>query len=62
MEKKEKALSFEQKIQKSKDILEKLMDSNISLSDSLKYYKDGTKELNEALKLLEEAKLQIKEI
>jgi exodeoxyribonuclease VII small subunit len=51
-------ISFEQKIEKSKEILEKLMNPEITLSDSVKLYKDGTDELKEAQKLLEEAKLK----
>jgi exodeoxyribonuclease VII small subunit len=51
-------ISFEQKIEKSKEILEKLMNPEITLSDSVKLYKEGTDELKEAQKLLEEAKLK----
>lgn len=51
-------LSFEQRIEKSKEILEKLMNPEITLSDSVTLYKNGTDELKEASRLLEEAKLQ----
>jgi exodeoxyribonuclease VII small subunit len=51
-------ISFEQKIEKSKELLEKLMNPEITLSDSVKLYKEGTDELKEAQKLLEEAKLK----
>ena len=51
-------MSFEQKIAHAKEILEKLMDPQITLSQSVAYYKEGMKELQEATKLLEEAKLE----
>ncbi|HHD77451.1 MAG TPA: exodeoxyribonuclease VII small subunit [Campylobacteraceae bacterium] len=51
-------MSFEQKIAHAKEILEKLMDPEITLSQSVTYYKEGIKELQEATKLLENAKLE----
>jgi exodeoxyribonuclease VII small subunit len=54
-------MSFEKKIDKSKELLEKLMDPDITLSESVKLYKNGLKELQSANKLLEEAKLQFEE-
>jgi len=53
----EKDISFEDKILKAKEILEKLSNPQIALSDSIKLYKDGIKELENAQKLLDEAKL-----
>jgi len=53
----EKDISFEDKILKAKEILQKLSDPQIALSDSIKLYKDGIKELENAQKLLDEAKL-----
>jgi len=50
-------LSFEKKIEKAKELLEKLSSPQITLSDSLTVYKEGIKELEEAQKLLDEAKL-----
>ena len=50
-------LSFEKKIEKAKVLLEKLSSPKITLSDSLSVYKDGIKQLDEAQKLLDEAKL-----
>lgn len=50
-------LSFEKKIEKAKELLEKLSSPQITLSDSLDVYKEGIKELEEAQKLLDEAKL-----
>lgn len=49
--------SFEEKIEKAKELLEKLSNPQITLSDSLELYKNGIKELEEAQKLLDEAKL-----
>lgn len=54
-------MSFEKKIEKSKEILDKLMDPEITLSESVKLYKTGLKELQDANKLLEDAKLQFEE-
>jgi len=51
--------NFEDKIKLSKEILEKLMDPEITLENGLKLYKDGIKELQEAQELLESAKLTI---
>ncbi|HIP59163.1 MAG TPA: exodeoxyribonuclease VII small subunit [Campylobacterales bacterium] len=51
-------MSFEERIEKSKEILEKLMNSENTLSDSVALYKNGTDELKKASKLLEEAKLK----
>ncbi len=56
-----KSKNFEKKIEISKEILEKLMDPQIPLSQSVELYKSGLKELQEANKLLEEAKIELKE-
>ncbi len=50
-------VNFEEKIIKAKELLEKLSNPQITLSDSIKIYKTGLKELEEAQKLLDEAKL-----
>ncbi len=55
-------LSFEDKIKKSKEILDKLMDPEITLENSVKFYKEGLKELQEAQTLLEEAKIAFEEL
>ena len=49
--------NFEEKIFKGKELLEKLSNPQITLSDSINVYKTGIKELEEAQKLLDEAKL-----
>ena len=48
---------FEDKIIEAKQLLEKLSNPQITLSDSIEVYKTGIKELEEAQKLLDEAKL-----
>ena len=45
------------KLQKQKELLEKLSNPQITINESLKLYNDGLKELELAQKLLEEAKL-----
>ena len=54
-------MNFEEKVDKSKTILEQLMDPEITLHMSVKLYKEGMKELSEAQKLLEEAKIEFLE-
>lgn len=49
--------NFEEKIFKAKELLEKLSNPQITLSDSIQVYKTGVKELADAQKLLDEAKL-----
>ena len=50
-------INFEEKIIKAKELLEKLSNPQITLSDSIQVYKTGLKELEDAQKLLDEAKL-----
>lgn len=50
-------INFEEKIIKAKELLEKLSNPQITLSDSIKVYKTGVKELEDAQKLLDESKL-----
>ena len=54
--------SFETKIEKAKELLEKLIDPEITLSNSVEVYKEGMKELELAQKLLDEAKLEFEEL
>jgi len=51
--------NFEVKLDKAKAILEKLMNPEITLSESVKAYEAGMKELLSAQKMLEEAQLQV---
>jgi exodeoxyribonuclease VII small subunit len=55
-------LNFENKIVEAQKLLEKLIDPEITLSNSVDIYKEGIKELEAAQKLLDEAKLEFKEI
>jgi exodeoxyribonuclease VII small subunit len=55
-------MSFESKLEKSKEILDKLMDPEITLEESVKAYDKGMKELQAAQKLLEDAELKIETI
>ncbi len=54
-------MEFEEKIKSAKNILEKLIDPEITLATSVDIYKDGMKELEDAQKLLDDAKLQYEE-
>lgn len=54
-------ISFEEKIENAKLLLEKLSNPEITLSESVNLYKNGIKEIEEAQKLLELAKLQFVE-
>ena len=57
-----KTSDFEKKIEEAKKIIEKLMNPDITLNDSVKLYKDGINALKEAQKMLEKAKVEIEEI
>jgi len=54
--------TFEQKIVEAQKFLDKLIDPEITLSDSVDVYKKGMQELEIAQKLLDEAKLEFKEL
>ena len=53
---------FETKLQGAKETLEVLMNPEITLQESVKAYEKGMKELNDAQKMLEDAKIKIQEI
>ena len=55
-------MTYEKRIEKAKELLEKIMDPQASLSQSVKDYKAGLKELSAAQKLIEEAKTEIETI
>lgn len=55
-------VSFEEKMENIKKILENLNNKDINLQDSIKLYKDGISKIKEAREQLESAKLEIKEI
>ncbi len=56
------AEDFEKKLEYAKVILQKLLESDITMSDSIKAYEEGMKELQEAQKLLDEASLHVETI
>ncbi len=51
--------TFEEKLEYSKELLEKLMNPEITLETSVKLYEEGLKNIKEAQKLIEEAKTKI---
>jgi len=51
--------TFEDKLEHSKELLEKLMNPEITLEESVKLYEDGLKNIKEAQTLIEEAKTKI---
>ncbi|MDQ1264142.1 MAG: exodeoxyribonuclease small subunit [Campylobacterota bacterium] len=54
--------SFEAKLKNAKDILQTLMNPDITLENSVKAYERGMKELQEAQKMLEDAEIKINQI
>ena len=54
-----KTETFEQKLEESKNILNKLMDPAITLEESLKLYEMGLAEIKMAQIMIEEAKTKI---
>lgn len=55
-------INFETKLESSKKILETLMNPEITLQESVKAYEKGMKELTDAQKMLEDAKIKINQI
>ena len=53
---------FEKKLKEAKELLEKLNDPEITLFEAMEYYKKGIKLLEESTKIIEEAKLQFKQL
>ena len=51
--------TFEEKLEHSKALLEKLMNPEITLEESVKLYEEGLKNIKEAQNLIEEAKTKI---
>jgi exodeoxyribonuclease VII small subunit len=54
--------TFEEKLARSKQLLEKLMDPEITLEESVKLYEEGLKKIKEAQQLIETAKTRIRVI
>lgn len=57
-QKQEKTQDFETLIELSKSALKELNDQSLTLKESLEIYKNGLQSLEQAQKLLEEAKLE----
>lgn len=57
-----KAKTFEEKLEYSKELLEKLMNQDITLEESVKLYEEGLKNIKEAQQLIEKAKMKIEVI
>ena len=53
---------FEGRLEEAKKILEKLMNPELTLEESVKAYEEGTRALREAQKILENAREQIEKI
>jgi len=56
-----KKVDFETKIKNAQKLLDELLKPDITLSNSVQIYKKGLNELQEAQKLLDEAKLEFEE-
>ncbi|MHC3995503.1 exodeoxyribonuclease VII small subunit [Thiomicrolovo sp. ZZH C-3] len=56
------ANDFEGRLEEAKQILEKLMNPEMTLEESVKAYESGTKALKEAQQILEEARKKIEQI
>ena len=52
--------NFEESLEKGREIIEKLMNPEITLEESVILYEEGMKRVKEAQKLLEEAKMKVK--
>jgi len=57
-----KSKSFEEKLESSKEILERLMSPDITLEESIKLYEEGMRLIYDAQKMIEKAKLKIEKI
>ncbi|RAX55190.1 exodeoxyribonuclease VII small subunit [Helicobacter sp. 16-1353] len=55
-------MDFEDRIKRIKEILDSLNNADLSLKDGMELYKEGIKEISEAQKMLEEAKILYNEI
>ncbi len=51
--------TFEEKLTRSKELLDRLMDPEITLEDSVKVYEEGLKSIKSAQTMIEKAKLKV---
>jgi len=61
-DKKENLVDFEKKLDDAKKVLEKLMDPELTLDASVKSYKEGMQTLQDAQRILEEARLEFEKV
>jgi len=54
-----KTKTFEEKLEHSKQILQKLMDPEITLEKSVGLYEEGIEDIKSAQKMIEDAKLKV---
>ncbi len=54
--------TFEEKLAESKEILEKLMDPEVTLEESVRLYEKGLKVIKEAQSMIEDAKQKVEVI
>jgi exodeoxyribonuclease VII small subunit len=54
-----KSKTFEEKLAESKEILDKLMDPEVTLEESVKLYDKGLKVVKEAQAMIEDAKQKV---
>ncbi len=54
--------SFEEELEHSKEILNKLMNPDITLEESIKFYEEGISSVKRAQKMIEDAKIKIEKI
>ncbi len=54
-----KSETFEERLAHAKQLLERLMDPEITLEESVKLYEEGLGSIKEAQKLIEEAKVKV---
>ncbi len=57
-----KRRSFEEELEHSKEILDRLMNPEITLEESIKLYQEGIESVKRAQKMIEEAKLKVEKI
>jgi len=57
-----KEQTFEDKLAESKTILEKLMDPEVTLEESVKLYEEGLATIKAAQQMIDEAKLKVETI
>jgi len=62
MSEKNSLVDFEKKLDSAKEVLEKLMDPELTLDASVKSYKEGMKTLQDAQSILEKATLEFEKI